>query len=223
MIFICSNLLDASSLADDRANDSASATSYRCLLRGLTSSNGRWTSPLRCLRKRSGNEIAARDRERKQRYKRAALRTRNNRFAIESSFQPQLSLFSLNCLFFLRFFGQNADAVVLRQNATKVWRPAHERFVRYPKRQWWCDGIHHHSLERGIGGARRNARCTESTRNTLSHLLATSLRLCSATRPWTRRSAGSRPGIFRAPARTQKSRHGPAREGTFAFLPACLA
>jgi hypothetical protein len=55
MIFICSNLLDASSLAGAHANDSASATSYRCLLHGLTLSNGKWTSPLRCRQKRRGD------------------------------------------------------------------------------------------------------------------------------------------------------------------------
>src|SRR5438094_2822673 len=41
---MCLSLRGASSLADDRAKDLGSATTCRCLLRVLTSSNGRWTS-----------------------------------------------------------------------------------------------------------------------------------------------------------------------------------
>src|SRR6266545_597615 len=77
----------------------------------------------------------------------------------------------------------------LGRTLPKCGAPAHERFTRSPKRQWWCDGIHHHSLECSIGGARRNACCTESTRNTLPHLLATHLQLCQAAR---RGARGSR-------------------------------
>src|SRR6266496_804011 len=224
MIFICLNPLDGSLLAGDRANGTASGMNYRFSFRELTSSNGRWTSPLRCRQKRLGNEIAARDRERKQRCNRAALRTR----AIAGCNREQLSSAALAFLlkiacFFCAFLGRMpTQSLFLGRTLRRRGAPVHERFVRYPKRQWWCDGIHHHALERSIGGARRNARCTESTRNTLSHLLATSLRLCPATRPWKRRSAGPGSGIFCAPARTQKSGHGPAREGTFAFLPACV-
>src|SRR5437773_10191012 len=132
-------------------------------------------------------------------------------------------LLKISCFFWVFSGRMPTQSFFLDRTLRRRGASVHERFVRYPKRQWSCDGIHHHALERSIGGARRHARCTESTRNTLSHLLATSLRFCPATRPWTRRSAGSGPGIFCASAQTQKSGHGPAREGTFAFLPAGVA
>src|SRR5207247_6643963 len=107
MIFICLNQLGGSSLADARENGLASGMNYRFSFRELTSSNGRWTSPLRCRQKRLGNEIAARDRERKQRYKRAALRTR----AIAGCNRAQLSSAALAFLlkiacFFCAFSGR---------------------------------------------------------------------------------------------------------------------
>jgi Calcineurin-like phosphoesterase len=52
--FISSSQLDGSSSADDRVNDSASATGYPFLLRALTHSSGKWTSRLRWRPSRGG-------------------------------------------------------------------------------------------------------------------------------------------------------------------------
>ena len=108
-----------------------------------------------------------------------------------------------------------------RQNMSGTRR--YERCRRHPNREWWPHNVHDHSLERRARCARWIAGRTESTRDTLSNILATSLRICPTTRSYTRRGAGCGPGIFCASARTQKSGCGPAREGTFAFLSACVS
>src|SRR5882724_1517184 len=58
--FMCLSLRGASSLADDRAKDLGSATTCRCLLRVLTSLNGRWISRSRRPRK-DRRQVAARN------------------------------------------------------------------------------------------------------------------------------------------------------------------
>jgi DNA-directed RNA polymerase specialized sigma24 family protein len=39
----------------------------------------------------------------------------------------------------------------LAATLTKRGASVDERFAFYPKREWWCDGIHHHSLEHSVG------------------------------------------------------------------------